>query len=270
MPIRVGAIELHVGPAQAGGPDDLRAAIVGFIDKAERRLDIAVQELDDRDIVQAILRAAARGVKVRLLLEADYLVPRRRTKSPWTAEGDGESNREAQAALLRAKVWLRTDFNPNIFHQKFIVRDGTAVLTGSTNFTPTGVTTNLNHVLIIENDVVARLFRAEFHEMRKGRFGRYSRAHTPAPPLVDVDGIPVGVAFGPTHSPEMEIVKQMLKAKSRVDFAVFTFAQSSAIDDAMIALGNLGLRVRGVLDRQQANQKWPLRARCTMPGPSCS
>jgi hypothetical protein len=31
----------------------------------------------------------------------------------------------------------------------------------------------------------------------------------------------------------MEIMKQMLKAKDRIDFAMFTFAQSSGIDDTI-------------------------------------
>ncbi len=36
--------------------------------------------------------------------------------------------------------------------------------------------------------------------------------------------------------PEMEIMKQILKAKKHIDFAVFTFAQSSGIDDALISI----------------------------------
>ena len=39
--------------------------------------------------------------------------------------------------------------------------------------------------------------------------------------------------FAPRHGPEMEIMKQMLKASESIDFAMFTFAQSSGIDDAM-------------------------------------
>ncbi|MDT5162137.1 MAG: hypothetical protein QOC90_2447 [Mycobacterium sp.] len=62
----------------------------------------------------------------------------------------------------------------------------------------------------------------------------------------------------------MEIMKQMLKAASRVDFAMFTFAQSSGIDDTMIRLVGQRLTIRGVLDHGQGAQKWaatkPLKA----------
>ena len=55
-------------------------------------------------------------------------------------------------------------------------------------------------------------------------------------------------------------MKQMLKAAGRVDFAMFTFAQSSGIDDAMRRLARAGLPIRGVLDRGQGAQKWAATA----------
>ena len=64
------------------------------------------------------------------------------------------------------------------------------------------------------------------------------------------------VLFAPDHAPEMEIMKQVLKAKERVDFAIFTFAESSGIDDTLSAVAAGGVKVRGVLDQMQANQRW--------------
>ena len=51
-------------------------------------------------------------------------------------------------------------------------------------------------------------------------------------------------------------MKQMLKAKESIDFAMFTFAQSSGIDDTMLRLVGPLERVRGVLDRVQGAAKW--------------
>lgn len=56
------------------------------------------------------------------------------------------------------------------------------------------------------------------------------------------------ILFAPDHTPELELVKQMLRATDRLDFAIFTFAGSSAIDDAMVVLRRAGVRVRGALD----------------------
>ena len=51
-------------------------------------------------------------------------------------------------------------------------------------------------------------------------------------------------------------MKQMLKAQKRIDFAIFTFAQSSGIDDTMLSLARGGMTIRGVLDPGQAAQHW--------------
>jgi phosphatidylserine/phosphatidylglycerophosphate/cardiolipin synthase-like enzyme len=70
--------------------------------------------------------------------------------------------------------------------------------------------------------------------------------------------------FAPMHGPEMELMKQMLKARTSIDFAMFTFAASSGIDDTMIRLAGSFQRLRGVLDRAQGAQDWaatqPLKA----------
>src|SRR3546814_18454100 len=66
-------LELHMGPASLGAPDDLEAAIVGFIDEAKETLDVDVQEIESRPIAEALVRGRQRGVRHRLVLEQDYL-----------------------------------------------------------------------------------------------------------------------------------------------------------------------------------------------------
>ena len=256
MALKIGKLELYMGPPGAGAPDDLRQVIVDFIDGATKRLEIAVQELEDEAIARAIVRARQRKVQVWLVLEADYLRAKRAHVDPFSPGGEHEPNRRLHDAVLRANIQVRTDFNPEIFHQKFIVRDREAVLTGSTNFTPTGVARNLNHVVIVRDREVAKIYQREFKEIRQGRFGKLNEGHDPAPPDLTVSQVPIRIAFAPDHNPEMEIMKQMLKAKQRVDFAIFTFSQSSGIDDAMITLRDAGRDLRGVLDSRQANQVW--------------
>ena len=151
LPLTVGNISILMGPDALGAPDNLEQAIVRFIAKAEKRLDVAVQELESRPIADALLAAKARGVRVRVVLEGDYLVASRRRSNPFQPGGGNEKNRKIFAALLRARVDVKTNYNPAIFHQTFVVRDVNkgkpALLTGSTNFTPTGTHNNLNPCL---------------------------------------------------------------------------------------------------------------------------
>ena len=261
MSLDVGGIALFMGPQSLGASDDLERVIIDFIESAKDTLDIAVQELESKAITEAILAARGGKVRVRVVLERDYLTERTPLDDPWISGGGNKDNRKMYNALLRAKVPVITDLNPNIFHQKFIVKDWKTsaraeVLTGSTNFTPTGTGKNLNHVLVIRGKRTATVFKEEFDELWSGTFGQKRERHDPKPRVYQVSNLPVKVLFGPEHSPEMEIMKQMMKAKERVDFAVFTFSASSGIDDTMIALQRGPIRVRGILDRAQGNQKW--------------
>lgn len=256
MSVSVGDIQLFMGPDQTGAPDNLKAPIVDFIDGAKKRLDIAVQELDSEDIGKAIVRAKLRKVQVRLVLESDYLRERKPIKFPWRASGAFEENRKIRDAILRSAIQVWSDFNTSIFHQKFMVRDGNAVLTGSTNFTETGTNANLNHIVIVKSRKVANIYAREFREIRQGHFGKLNEGHDPKPKQVEVSNVPVKVLFAPDHAPEMEIMKQMIKARERIDFAIFTFSQSSGIDDVMVRLAKTGFPIRGVFDAMSASQKW--------------
>ena len=180
--------------------------IRGFIDGAKQSVLVAVQELDSRPIVAAILAAARRpkspptatGTKVRVqvILEGSYLTEDTPRADPFLAGGDNETNRELHAALLRAGVNVITDLNPEIFHQKFVVRDAgtdTAVtLTGSTNFTradtgtnpanhPTQPGNNLNHVLVLHGRAVTAQYLNEFKRLRAAPSGLCTNESSLAP-----------------------------------------------------------------------------------------
>jgi phosphatidylserine/phosphatidylglycerophosphate/cardiolipin synthase-like enzyme len=257
MPITRGNITVHLGPAEQGGSDSLVDPIVAFIDRAKRRqkLMIAVQEIDHKPIAEAIVRARQRKATVDVVIEQSYLMNKKAPADAFVPGGAHEINRELYNAILRSTADIKSDFNSHIFHQKFMVL-GNRVLTGSTNFTTTGVTKNLNHVVEIKSAGVANAYKREFREIQQGRFGRDSIDFDEKPKEVKVSRMRVKSLFAPDHAPEMEIMKQILKAKTRIDFAVFTFAQSSGIDDALIAAHERGVQVNGILDRMMSNQKW--------------
>jgi phosphatidylserine/phosphatidylglycerophosphate/cardiolipin synthase-like enzyme len=276
-----GKIQAYVGPPELGAENDLETVVCRFIDEAEKTLDIAVQELDSEKIAQALLDARYRGVGVRMFMEQDYLKAKKPPRpkatggmSPaealryvqWHEPGRGgrKSNREILTALLRCGIDVKSDLNPAIFHQKFIVRDfrnhrsrgNCAVLTGSTNFTWTGTHKNLNHLVVFNDPRVARVYGERFTILREGTFGSLRTRHHKVSPVMNLEGVPVRIRFAPDDAPELEIVKQMLKCSHRLDFAVFTFAGSSGIDDALLMLHRAGVKINGVLDGVQGRQAW--------------
>jgi len=264
-----GRLQAFLGPpGAAGAPDDLEKVIIDFIDQSEHTLDVAVQELDNPRIAAALDRAARRTrpgtnrlVRVRLVTEGDYLKEDKPVDPP-SKEVSLDVNRKHFVTLLRGAVDAKIDFNPKIFHHKFIIRDRgesrEAVLTGSTNFTTTGTHRNLNHVVIFHDIGVAAAYQSEFDQLREGVFGARSPKLTSTQPLtLDIEGSPVQIMFSPDNNPELRIVNEILKAQTSVHFMMFTFAKSTTIDDALITkLQGGNFEVVGVLDGGQSAQKW--------------
>jgi phosphatidylserine/phosphatidylglycerophosphate/cardiolipin synthase-like enzyme len=282
-----GKIKGYVGPRDLDDAiDDVEQVVVDFVDRATRTIDVAVQELDSIPIAEALIRRKRAGCSVRIVLNHSYLQdevdgdhpldPALTTVAALAADtSEYKVNRDVFGALCRCGVEVRIDLNPAaIWHQKFIVADlrlqadgrwrrggHPSLLTGSANFTHTDCHTNLNHLLVFEDPAdhaVEKEFATEFAEAWGGEFGR-GRLGAP-PKTVGIDGVPVKVLFAPDHGPEAEVVKQLLKCPKdgTIDCAMFTFAGSSAIDDAMIVLAGAERSIRVVLDSGQASlPDWP-------------
>lgn len=281
-------IEAYLGPKELKAADDLESVIVAFIGQAKESLVIAVQEIDSMPIAEAILDARWNGVRIEVFLEQDYLKSKLKAKPDTPVPEPGETpaqarrrlqwrkdeldltreqtlapNRWILAALLRNGIEVHGDFNPKIFHQKFVLRDyeqkarpTSALLTGSANFTNNDMHKNLNNVFVFHDADVCRQYLVEAKQLRQGQFGR--GLHGDVPKTYDLAGVPVKVLFAPDHTPELEFMKQMLKVRKggEIWFAIFTFAGSSGIDDTMLALAQGGVQIRGVLDPGQAKQGW--------------
>jgi phosphatidylserine/phosphatidylglycerophosphate/cardiolipin synthase-like enzyme len=196
-----------------------------------------------------------------LVTEGDYLKEDKPVDPP-DKKVSLDVNRKHFVTLLRGAVDAKIDFNPRIFHHKFIIRDRgqsrEAVLTGSTNFTTTGTHRNLNHVVIFHDIGVAAAYQSEFDQLRAGIFGARSPKLTSTDPLtLDIEGSPVQIMFSPDNNPELRIVNEILQAQASVHFMMFTFAKSTTIDDALITrLQGGNFEVVGVLDGGQSAHTW--------------
>ena len=264
-----GRLQAFLGPpGAAGAPDNLETIIINFIDQSEHTLDVAVQELDNPRIAAAIDGAARRKrpgtnefIRVNLVTEGDYLKEEKPVDPP-DKEVSLDINRKHFVTLLRGAVDTKIDFNPKIFHHKFIIRDRgealEAVLTGSTNFTTTDTHRNLNHVVIFHDIGVAAAYQSEFDQLRDGIFGARSPKITSTDPLtLDIEGSQVQIMFSPDNNPELRVVNEILKAQTSAYFMMFTFAKSTTIDDALITkLQGGNFEVVGVLDGGQSAHSW--------------
>jgi phosphatidylserine/phosphatidylglycerophosphate/cardiolipin synthase-like enzyme len=120
-------------------PANAAAAIVKAIDASEREVLVQAYGFTHNAIAQALVRAHARGVKVRVLLD----------KKSQT------SNRFVIGVLQDADIAVRQDGKHAIAHNKVMVIDQEVVITGSFNFTNSAATRNAENFLILKSPDLA-------------------------------------------------------------------------------------------------------------------
>ena len=130
-----------------GGAD----IVVGFIDRCERTIDVAVYSITHDKISDALVRAKQRGVTVRVIMD------RTQSKNKWS---DDEKLQEATIPVqLGGQSWMSS------MHNKFIIGDSRAVGTGSFNWTKNAAERNSENFVIIKLSYVVREFQEEFDNL---------------------------------------------------------------------------------------------------------
>ncbi len=135
--------------------DGCSGVVVRWISRANRSIDLAIYSFTLDTISRALIEAKERGVRVRVIMEAERI------------------DRYSEYGRLKAAgVEVRPDGNRYLMHDKFMVIDGRVVLTGSFNYTWSADRRNDENLVVIEDERVARAFESEFDEMWSGVFGR--------------------------------------------------------------------------------------------------
>lgn len=215
---------------------EVKSEIISLINSASKSLYAAVYDINDSDIVSALLSAHKKGIDVKIVMD----------------DVQAETEKDIVSSLNSAGI-LKTDSNKSaLMHNKFVVIDGTKVLTGSTNWTENCLFYNNNNSLLIISDKLAADYTTEFNEMWNGKFGSSSPANTPYPHVI-VGTTDIQYYFAPEDNVEEHIVSEISSAKSYIDFATFTFT-SIPISNAIMQKIQEGVKVKGIYETRQASQ----------------
>ncbi len=254
--------------------DNLEEQLIQRINAAKEEVLMAIQELTLPQVSHALIRAKERGVRVQIVLENNY-------SQPWSEQHPSDlsahskrryqqlrlladSNRDGRltaeerlagdaiALLKRAGIPMIDDSEDGsqgsgLMHHKFLVIDRSLVISGSANFTSSGIhgdagashsRGNVNHLLSIRSSELAELFQEEFQRMwgdgpggeQNSRFGRDK--DSPGAQTIQVGGIRIEVLFAP-HSKQLPghgvdlISEQLAAAKRSIDMALFVFSDQT-------------------------------------------
>jgi phosphatidylserine/phosphatidylglycerophosphate/cardiolipin synthase-like enzyme len=225
--------------------------LVAWLGEARQSLDIALYDVrlpgSVGDAVAGAIRSAAgRGVAVRIAFNHD---------GDRTAKPLPPPPRTEPSLLEQLGVPLRAiPGDPDLMHHKYVVRDGGAVWTGSTNWTLDSWTREENVIVTVASEGVARAYARDFEDLwSRGRVDG-SGSFDAAP--IDVGGVPVRAWFSPGRGPELShrIAKRIGAAKRRVRIAspVLTAAPILAALNQALAEGDVD--VAGVSDATQVAQ----------------
>ncbi len=254
--------------------DDVAAALASFLSAARSSLDIAVYDFAltgsaGDTVTGAIRSAAAAGVRVRLVynVEADARVPVPPPARTHPAEV------EALGVPARSIPGV-----PDLMHQKYVVRDGESLWTGSANWTADSWTREENVIVTLDSAGVAAAFTRDFEDLWTTGRVLGSGAFDPDP--VDVDGARTRVWFSPGRGRKLahRIATAIGRAERRVRIAspVLTAGPILGTLTEVVDAGVVDLA--GVLDATQMrevlvqwhgnpNAAWkPPALRCVLAG----
>ncbi|MDQ4045062.1 MAG: phosphatidylserine/phosphatidylglycerophosphate/cardiolipin synthase family protein [Chloroflexota bacterium] len=135
-------------------PDDGRAPVIDEIDRAACTIDLTIYLLSDDAVIDALVRAEARGVEVRILYEP----------APF---GGGAGIVETTEDLARHGVELRSGSEDvALIHAKYLVIDGQVAIVTNQNLTFSAFESNreLGVITTVPADVatLASIFEADW------------------------------------------------------------------------------------------------------------
>ena len=282
--------------------DNLEAIIIEAIAESQSSIDLAVQELNLPLVAQALAAKKREGIEVRVILDNNYsrsfadfksteinsLESRDRQKyqeyvqfvdlnKDKQLDSAEIAQRDALKIIRQAGIEIIDDTadgskGSGLMHHKFMVVDRKVVITGSANFTLSGVfgdindhTTrgNVNHLLRIDNWTVANLFTEEFNYMWgnpqlniKSQFGLNKPWRSPQ--SISWQDTEIIVQFAPTSSQKDwnlttngTIGKTINSARESIDLALFVFSEQK-IANILQSKSQQGIKIRGVFDRSFA------------------
>lgn len=216
---------------RSGGVDEV---LVEAIDGAQESIDLAIYNMSLKKVGEALIQAAQRGVKVRVVMESEALdrdVPQRLVDS--------------------GMIEVLGDRREGLMHNKYMVIDGLTVWTGSLNYTVTGVYEDNNNLVRIDDEALAQDYSADFEAMfTDDQFGVEKAGAAPYPELL-IDERPVRVFFSPGGGADRALVGLVKQAQSSVHFLAYNLTAND-LGKALVEANQSGVDVRGVMDAETA------------------
>ncbi|HUG64652.1 MAG TPA: phosphatidylserine/phosphatidylglycerophosphate/cardiolipin synthase family protein, partial [Gaiellaceae bacterium] len=243
-------IALHTLTDGGQRPADVARGIAGFLARARESLDLALYDVRfETDagalVLAALLAAVQRGVEVRLLYNVAHPGPIPVPPPPETAPDAVE----ALPVETRGIAGI-----PDLMHHKFVVRDGMAVWTGSTNWTDDSWSRQENVIVTVDSGEIAYGYTLAFRELWER--GTVDGTGHVDPRPEDVGAARVRAWFCPEHGEALShrVAKHIGKARERVRIASPVLTSGPILATLVEVVNEIRCDVAGVVDDTQVDQ----------------
>jgi phosphatidylserine/phosphatidylglycerophosphate/cardiolipin synthase-like enzyme len=224
--------------------------LVKFIQGAKHSLDVAIYDMKNQDVLKA-LKDVSTKVHLRILYDAGKAGGSSTTVDPKLST----TAQAIKAAGLKAFAQPVKEKSGHLMHDKFIVRDGASVWSGSGNFTNGGLLLQDNNFFTMDSPAVAAAYSKTFGDLETpGHSASHTTGVTNLPTKVKIGKIPVTIFFstqvGATEGIETEVQNRLKGAKKIRVIAML-------VSDLGILASLLALKkkdIKGVLDPHEMKQ----------------
>ncbi|MGI8421282.1 MAG: phospholipase D-like domain-containing protein [Gaiellaceae bacterium] len=241
-------IELRTLADGGQTPAEIARELADFLGKATRSLELALYDIRLHDeaaelVKGALVGVAERGVAVRLAYNVDY------SKHGPPPPKTEPTLIESLPVPTRAVPGV-----PDLMHHKYVVRDGSAVWTGSTNWTDDSWSREENVIVRVESPALAAAFQLDFEQLWTTLSVEKSGKVATDP--IDVGGVPVRAWFCPRRGEKLahRIAHAIACAERRVRIASPVITSGPILGPLGEAVADAKVDIAGVVDVTQIHE----------------
>jgi len=245
--------ELQVRTLDQGAQtaQDIGGGIAAWLGEARRTLDLALYDVRvpgpvGDEIAAAIKAARARGVRVRIAIHDPEIVAPAQPTTPPQTRPDLLAETGAEVRLI--------DGDGELMHHKFVIRDGTALWCGSTNWTLDAWTVEENVIVTAVSQPLALAYERAFEGLWKRRHLEGNGSFDI--PFMEIGGARVRPWFCPGRGRELahQIATRIDRARHRIRIASPVLTSAPVLAALADVLHEGRVSATGVLDITQTNQ----------------
>ena len=241
--------------------ENCRVPLVNLIDNEQVGIDVGVWFIKDARIPAALLRARARGVPVRMIMD-----PR--------ADADFAGNAQFIADLAAGGVQMRQRIAGDICHWKLMIFTGQNQMEfsganySSTAFVPYVPYVNYEDEVIYFSSAFVPSFMTKFDDVwtNTTEYADYANVVEPLTRLHPTSDLDPGLNFPPADSYTSRLLPLIDAESSRIDVQVFRWTDDRPIDHLIAALAR-GVVVNAYIDKVEYPESRAVqrRVQCRSP-----